>query len=91
VGYYDDPALSPFAQFRLRRNQGYEAIDLREAIAKLGMTNGGGHPGAVGFRVEREALPDIRAAARGYAAALAAAIDAGNLDGLSEPTHSGPH
>ena len=70
VGYYDDPAVSSFVQFRLRRSEGFVALDLRDAIARLGITNGGGHPGAVGFRVERELLPDIRAAVRGYAEAL---------------------
>jgi diguanylate cyclase (GGDEF)-like protein len=70
VGYYDDPALSPFVQFRLRRSQAFTDIDLREALARLDMTNGGGHPGAVGFRVEREKLPDIEASSRVFAAVL---------------------
>lgn len=70
VGYYDDPGLSPFAQFRLRRSQSFTSLDLREVLARLRMTNGGGHPGAVGFRIEREALPDIEAAIRGFAEAL---------------------
>jgi diguanylate cyclase (GGDEF)-like protein len=61
VGYYDDPASSPFVQFRLRRSQAFSALDLREAIPKLGIENGGGHPGAVGLRIEREAVPDIGA------------------------------
>lgn len=59
VGYYDDPALSSFVQFRLRRSQAYTELDLREAIARLEIKNGGGHPGAVGLRIEREAVPDI--------------------------------
>jgi nanoRNase/pAp phosphatase (c-di-AMP/oligoRNAs hydrolase) len=83
VGYYDDPARSPFVQFRLRRSQAFNALDLREALAALNMTNGGGHPGAVGFRIERDAVPDIRAAADGIVRALSAmaekAVAAGNV------------
>jgi diguanylate cyclase (GGDEF)-like protein len=70
VGYYDDPAISPFAQFRLRRAQGFTSLDLREALIKLNLTNGGGHPGAVGFRIPREAVPDIDEAVREFARAL---------------------
>jgi diguanylate cyclase (GGDEF)-like protein len=70
VGFYDDPAVSPFVQFRLRRSQAFSALDLRDALARLGMKNGGGHPGAVGFRIEREAVPDIAEAARGFVAVL---------------------
>lgn len=75
VGYYDDPEHSSFVQFRLRRSQAFTSLDLRDAIARLGMTNGGGHPGAVGFRLERELLPDIRAAAAAYAGALEAMVE----------------
>ena len=74
VGYYDDPALSPFVQFRLRRSQAFDALDLREALAELSMTNGGGHPGAVGFRMEREAVKDIEATGKAFALALEAMI-----------------
>jgi diguanylate cyclase (GGDEF)-like protein len=70
VGYYDDPAASPFAQFRLRRSQAYTGLDLRDALVLLKMANGGGHPGAVGFRVEREAVPDMRKAVLEIAAQL---------------------
>jgi diguanylate cyclase (GGDEF)-like protein len=76
VGYYDDPAVSPYAQFRLRRSQAFTGLDLRDALALLGIQNGGGHPGAVGFRVEREAVPDIEVSARSYAATLVAAVKA---------------
>ncbi len=60
VGYYDDPAVSPFVQFRLRRAQGYSGVDLRGVLSRLGISNGGGHPGAVGFRVDRSAMDETR-------------------------------
>jgi nanoRNase/pAp phosphatase (c-di-AMP/oligoRNAs hydrolase) len=75
VGYYDDPALSPFAQFRLRRSQAFNVLDLRDALARLRIANGGGHPGAVGFRVERAALPDIGSAIAAFARELSAMAD----------------
>jgi diguanylate cyclase (GGDEF)-like protein len=75
VGYYDDPASSPFVQFRLRRCQAFTALDLRDALVGLDMKNGGGHPGAVGFRVEREAVPDIAKAAQGFVRALGEMVE----------------
>jgi len=90
VGYYDDPGLSPFAQFRLRRSQSFTSLDLREVLARLQLTNGGGHPGAVGFRIEREALPDIEAAIKGFAEALdAMAGDDATNDSAPSPQSPG--
>jgi diguanylate cyclase (GGDEF)-like protein len=60
VSYYDDPALSDFIQFRLRRSSNFTTLDLRKVIADLGITNGGGHPGAVGFRVNKNQVEDIQ-------------------------------
>ena len=70
VGFYDDPAVSSLVQFRLRRSQAFTSLDLRDALVRLGVKNGGGHPGAVGFRLEREEVPDIGATARGFAGVL---------------------
>lgn len=78
VGYYDDPSLSPFVQFRLRRGQSFTALDLRDALTALKLTNGGGHPGAVGFRLERETVADARETASGFVQALAAMVEAGS-------------
>jgi nanoRNase/pAp phosphatase (c-di-AMP/oligoRNAs hydrolase) len=59
VAYRDDPALSPFIQFRLRRSSTYEGLDLRSVLEKLSIENGGGHPGAIGFRFERDKVGDM--------------------------------
>jgi nanoRNase/pAp phosphatase (c-di-AMP/oligoRNAs hydrolase) len=56
VVYYDDPSLSEYVQFRLRRSARYIHIDLREVLSGLNIENGGGHPGAVGFRFKREEI-----------------------------------
>ena len=76
VGYYDDPSLSSFVQFRLRRSQSFTGVDLRDALTALKVSNGGGHPGAVGFRIERGAVSDIRETARAFAGVLTAMIEA---------------
>jgi diguanylate cyclase (GGDEF)-like protein len=75
VGYYDDPAASPFAQFRLRRSQLFDKLDLREALARLGIENGGGHPGAIGMRIERESVTDIEVMARTFADVLSTMVE----------------
>jgi nanoRNase/pAp phosphatase (c-di-AMP/oligoRNAs hydrolase) len=59
VAYYDDDACSDFIQFRLRRSARFLQADLREILATLDIRNGGGHPGAVGFRVKKDEVPDL--------------------------------
>jgi nanoRNase/pAp phosphatase (c-di-AMP/oligoRNAs hydrolase) len=61
VAYYDDPSLSNFVQFRLRRSAAFTAVDLRTLLKPLGISNGGGHPGAIGFRTPKEKVSDIHA------------------------------
>jgi single-stranded DNA-specific DHH superfamily exonuclease len=59
VAYYDDPKATDFVQFRLRRSSKYNVLDLRTALRQLNIENGGGHPGAVGFRVLKDKIEDI--------------------------------
>lgn len=59
VAYYDDPSLSDFIQFRLRRSAKFLHVDLRSILAELKIENGGGHPGAIGFRIKKEAVTEI--------------------------------
>lgn len=61
VSYYDNPEKSDLIQFRLRRSQGYTNLDLREVLGRFEIENGGGHPGAVGFRIEKKQIDDIGA------------------------------
>jgi nanoRNase/pAp phosphatase (c-di-AMP/oligoRNAs hydrolase) len=67
VAYPDHPSVSELLQFRLRRSHSYLDLDLREILAKISATNGGGHPGAVGFRFPKSDAPDFRAFAMGLA------------------------
>jgi nanoRNase/pAp phosphatase (c-di-AMP/oligoRNAs hydrolase) len=59
VAYYDDASISNYIQFRLRRSAKCLHIDLRSVLEKLGIENGGGHPGAVGFRIEKKDVQNI--------------------------------
>ena len=59
VAYYDDPSLSDYIQFRLRRSSKYLSVDLRTVLPHLSIENGGGHPGAIGFRVKKDTVNDI--------------------------------
>jgi nanoRNase/pAp phosphatase (c-di-AMP/oligoRNAs hydrolase) len=61
VAYYDDKTISDFIQFRLRRSAKFTTLDLRTILAVIGVVNGGGHPGAIGFRIKQDEFPDIQA------------------------------
>jgi nanoRNase/pAp phosphatase (c-di-AMP/oligoRNAs hydrolase) len=73
VAYYDDKAISDFVQFRLRRSAKFTTLDLRTVLKTIGITNGGGHPGAIGFRTPKGKVPDIHA----FTAELT-----GNIEGM---------
>ncbi len=48
-------------QFRLRRAGGWKGYDLRGFLTLFSIANGGGHEGAIGFRVPRGEIPDFHA------------------------------
>lgn len=56
---YDDSAQSGLVQFRLRRGQNYKTFDLRTVLDLFSIEDGGGHEGAIGFRIEKEKIPDL--------------------------------
>jgi nanoRNase/pAp phosphatase (c-di-AMP/oligoRNAs hydrolase) len=60
VAYYDSPQLSDFVQFRVRRSQEYKKYDLRTLLERFGIENGGGHEGAIGFRIHRTSVSDYK-------------------------------
>ena len=60
IVYPDDPGISDYVQFRLRRSQYFKLLDLRDVLSRLNFTNGGGHPGAIGFRFHRTGVLNIR-------------------------------
>jgi len=61
VAYHDNPVRSDLVQFRLRRSSRYKAYDLRNVLPLLDIANGGGHEGAIGFRVPRGEIGDFDA------------------------------
>jgi nanoRNase/pAp phosphatase (c-di-AMP/oligoRNAs hydrolase) len=52
------PDAGNLFQFRIRRNRSYSAIDLRTLLLRFKFMDGGGHPGAVGFRLNKEEISD---------------------------------
>jgi len=59
VAYYDNPEQSNLIQFRIRRGKNFKNYDLREILKTFSIENGGGHEGAIGFRINRDSIPDI--------------------------------
>jgi nanoRNase/pAp phosphatase (c-di-AMP/oligoRNAs hydrolase) len=71
VAYYDNPERSDLIQFRIRRSGNYKKFDLRQLLALFSISNGGGHEGAIGFRVPRKDVSDYDA----YVEKLVAGIE----------------
>jgi len=59
IAYYDDPDNSDLIQFRMRRSQGYKEFDLRNVLDLFTIINGGGHEGAIGFRIPKEDIANL--------------------------------
>ena len=76
VAYYDDPGKSDLVQFRIRRAAGWKKYDLRGLLTLLAIENGGGHEGAIGFRLPRGEVSDLDAVVEGMVRKIEAAIPA---------------
>jgi nanoRNase/pAp phosphatase (c-di-AMP/oligoRNAs hydrolase) len=72
VCYPDPPDQSDLIQFRLRRSHQYKAMDLRTVLKTFSISNGGGHEGAIGFRIPKSEIEDLE----GYADTLIQGIEA---------------
>ncbi len=59
VCYSDSPDQSDLIQFRLRRSHLYKTIDLRTVLKAFSISNGGGHQGAIGFRIPKSEVDDL--------------------------------
>ena len=60
VSYYDKAGISDLIQFRVRRSQEYKKYDLRNMLSLFSIENGGGHEGAIGFRLPRSEVKDYK-------------------------------
>ena len=74
LAYPDAPEVSGLVQFRVRRSQDYQGIDLRDMLARLAIENGGGHPGAVGFRFPKEEAANLEPFAAGIVERIEALV-----------------
>jgi diguanylate cyclase (GGDEF)-like protein len=59
VVYYDDNEESNLIQFRIRRSHSYKTLDLRSILSFFKIKNGGGHPGAIGFRIPEPEIKNL--------------------------------
>lgn len=60
VAYYDRTEISDLVQFRVRRSSSYKRYDLRGMLELFSIENGGGHEGAIGFRLQKSQIDDYR-------------------------------
>jgi nanoRNase/pAp phosphatase (c-di-AMP/oligoRNAs hydrolase) len=59
VAYPDHKEAKGLIQFRVRRSELYKDLDLRTILSTFSIENGGGHPGAIGFRIPEKDITDI--------------------------------
>ena len=59
IAYYDNPARSNLIQFRVRRGKNFKNYDVREILKIFAIKNGGGHEGAIGFRITKDSIDNI--------------------------------
>jgi nanoRNase/pAp phosphatase (c-di-AMP/oligoRNAs hydrolase) len=59
IAYYDDPEKSDLIQFRVRRGKNFKNYDVRKILKVFNIENGGGHEGAIGFRIPKDSIEDI--------------------------------
>ncbi len=59
VTYYDHTERSDLVHFRMRRSKKFKGFDLREVLTLFDISNGGGHEGAIAFRIPRQEIDDI--------------------------------
>ena len=59
IAYYDNPERSNLIQFRVRRGKNFKNFDVREILKIFSIENGGGHEGAIGFRIAKDSIDDI--------------------------------
>jgi nanoRNase/pAp phosphatase (c-di-AMP/oligoRNAs hydrolase) len=68
VGFFDNDLV----QFRVRRSGAYKKYDLRNILTLFSIPNGGGHEGAIAFRIPRSGISDFQ----GYVEKLVSGIEA---------------
>ncbi len=59
IAYYDNPEKSDLIQFRVRRGKNFKNYDVRNILKIFAIENGGGHEGAIGFRIAKDSVENI--------------------------------
>ncbi|OQX29943.1 MAG: hypothetical protein B0D92_01040 [Spirochaeta sp. LUC14_002_19_P3] len=59
IAYYDKKPEGELIQLRMRRSKNYRVLDLRKIIEYFQIKNGGGHEGAIGFRLPSSSLKNF--------------------------------
>ena len=59
--YYDSPDKSNKIQCRIRASEAARGINLHPVLSHFKLTDGGGHPGAIAFRLPRESGDSLQA------------------------------
>jgi len=59
--YFDPIEISDKIQLRIRASEHVKGIDLRTLLTDFNIKDGGGHPGAIGFRFHRSEIDDLNA------------------------------
>jgi nanoRNase/pAp phosphatase (c-di-AMP/oligoRNAs hydrolase) len=59
IAYPEERNGELLIQFRLRRSQHFKEFDVRTVLEAYSIENGGGHPGAIGFRIPRAQISDL--------------------------------
>ncbi len=75
VAYFDMETGKDLVQFRLRRSHLFKTLDLRDFLSENSIENGGGHPGAIGFRFQTNEIDDINDFARGLVQKAVAMVE----------------
>jgi nanoRNase/pAp phosphatase (c-di-AMP/oligoRNAs hydrolase) len=60
VAFYDKKEKGDLIQFRVRRSGAYKKYDVRNILSLFSIANGGGHEGAIAFRIPRAEVPDFQ-------------------------------
>lgn len=59
TSYYEMSDVSDLIQMRIRASRDVSGIDLRKLLTDLDIKDGGGHPGAIGFRIPKGEMKDL--------------------------------
>jgi len=75
IAYPQSMNHTEIVQFRMRRSSTYKTYDLRKVLELFSIKNGGGHEGAIGFRISRIEVGDLHSFIRRLITGIEKAIE----------------